>query len=151
MVPLHTEAQRRLSFARALRNNATVAEVKLWRALSRVRPRLTRQPGIGTFVGDGACRRAGLVAEVDGSQHASSERAIHRTAAPEANGWRVIGFGNSETAANLDGVIEAIIAAAAPRLPAKVNLRFVDSRADRPRAPKGRKMSPAAVPARAGG
>ena len=117
MASLASEAQRWLHFARALRNNPTPAEEKLWRLLSRVRPRFTRQLVIGPFVADFACRRTQLIVEVDGSQHGESEHDVHRAAALEADGWHVVRFWNSDVADNLDGVIEAIVAAVLARLP----------------------------------
>ena len=147
-----SEAQRRLHFARALRNNPTPAEELLWRALSRIRPRFTRQLRLGPFVADFACRRARLIVEADGSQHAESPTDERRSAALEAEGWRVIRFWNSDIADNLDGVVEAIIAAVGGRIPAGEEVGFVDSRAGRERRSRGRRQGPPpAPPARAGG
>ena len=148
-----SEAERRLHFARALRNNPTPAEEKLWRMLSSVRPRFTRQLRLGPFVADFACRRARLIVEVDGSQHAESTRDSQRTMALEAEGWRVLRFWNSEVADNLDGVIEAVVAAVAARLPFGEGIEFAASRAGRERKPRGRrkKRPPPAPPASAGG
>jgi very-short-patch-repair endonuclease len=147
-----SEAQRRLRFARALRNNPTPAEERLWRALSRIRPRFTRQLRLGPFVADFACRRARLIVEADGSHHAESPTDEERSAALEAEGWRVIRFWNSDIADNLDGVVEAIVAAVAARVPPGEEVRFVDSRAGRERRPRGRRQGPPpAPPASAGG
>lgn len=148
-----SEAQRRLRFVRALRNNPTPAEERLWRALSCVRPRFTRQLGFGPFVADFACRRARLIVEADGSHHAESPTDEARSAALEADGWHVIRFWNSDIADNLDGVVEAIAAAVATRIPPGEEARFVDSRAGRERRPRGtRKQGPSpAPPASAGG
>ncbi len=147
-----SEAQRRLHFARALRNNPTPAEETLWRSLSRVRPRFTRQLRLGPFVADFACRRARLIVEVDGTQHAESATDERRSAALEADGWRVIRFWNSDVADNLDGVVEAIVAAVEVRIPPDEEVHFVTSRAGRARMPRGRRQGPPpAPPARAGG
>ena len=147
-----SEAQRRLNFTRALRNNPTSAEERLWRALSRMRPRFTRQLRLGPYVADFACRRARLIVEADGSQHAESPTDEGRSAALEADGWRVIRFWNSDIADNLDGVIEAIVAAVATRIPSGEEVRFIASRAGRERRPRTRKQGPPpAPPARAGG
>src|SRR5690348_9229604 len=62
--------------ARALRSNATREERKMWELLSRHRPKFTRQLPIGPYVVDFACRQAKLVVEIDGGQHAESERDI---------------------------------------------------------------------------
>jgi very-short-patch-repair endonuclease len=146
------EAQSRLQFARALRNNPTPAEEMLWTLLSRVRPRFTRQLRLGPFVADFACRRARLIVEVDGSQHTESSRDERRTAALAADGWRVLRFWNSDVADNLDGAVEAIVAAVAIRIPFGEAVEFVGSRAGRERKPRGRRKGPPpAPPASAGG
>ena len=148
-----SEAQRRLHFARALRNNPTPAEEALWHALSRVRPRFTRQLRLGPFVADFACRRARLIVEADGSQHAESLTDEGRSAALEADGWHVIRFWNSDIADNLDGVVEAIVAAVTARIPGTEEVRFIASRAGRERRSQGRRKQgpPPAPPASAGG
>jgi len=147
------EAQRRLHFARALRNNPTPAEEMLWRALSGVRPRFTRQLRLGPFVADFACRRARLIVEADGSHHAESPTDEGRSDALEAGGWRVIRFWNSDITDNLDGVVEAIVAAVAARIPPDEEIRFIASRAGSERRPRGRRRQgpPPAPPASAGG
>jgi very-short-patch-repair endonuclease len=147
-----SEAQRRLQFARALRNNPTPAEEALWRTLRQVRPRFTRQLRPGPLVADFACRRARLIVEVDGSQHADSKTDEGRSAALEADGRRVIRFWNSDISGNLDGVVEAIVAAVAARIPPDEEVYFATSRAGRERRPRGRKKGPPpAPPATAGG
>jgi very-short-patch-repair endonuclease len=148
-----SEAQRRLLFARALRNNPTPAEEALWRALSRLRPRFTRQLRLGPFVADFARRRARLIVEADGSQHAENPADETRSATLEADGWRVIRFWNSDIADNLDGVVQAIVGAVAVRIPPGEEVHFIASRAGRERRPQGRRKQgpPPAPPARAGG
>ena len=106
-----------LTFARSLRNNATEEERAVWRILSRVRPRWTRQLPLGPYVADFACRRARVIVELDGSQHVDNASDRRRTSALEADGWLVLRFWNGDVHENLDGVVEAIIAAAEPRLP----------------------------------
>lgn len=64
--------------ARSLRSNTTPEERKMWELLSRYRPKFTRQLPIGPYIVDFACRQAKLVVEVDGGQHADSERDIIR-------------------------------------------------------------------------
>lgn len=64
--------------ARSLRSNTTPEERKIWELLSRYRPKFTRQLPIGPYIVDFACRQAKLVVEVDGGQHADSERDIIR-------------------------------------------------------------------------
>src|SRR6476469_8310757 len=50
----------------------------MWSLLSRFRPKFTRQLPIGPYIVDFACRQAKLVVEVDGGQHAESERDVVR-------------------------------------------------------------------------
>ncbi len=90
--------------ARGLRNNATEAEDKLWKLLAPYRPRWTRQLYIAPYYLDLACRQAKLAVELDGSQHhdqVSYDAA--RTAALEAQGWRVIRLWNSDVMTNPEG------------------------------------------------
>ena len=143
---------KRVAFARALRNNATPQERAVWNLLSRCRPRFTRQLRIGPYVADLACRRARLIVEIDGGQHDGSRNDEARTAALEAVGWRVIRFWNSEVDENPAGVAEAVISAVSERLPVSHEVGFAPSRAGRVRKPrKNRKEPPPAPPARAGG
>lgn len=142
-----------MSFARDLRNNPTPEERALWRALSSFRPRFTRQLKIGPFVVDFACRRARLFVEVDGGQHAANAADVRRTTLLEADGWRVVRFWNNEIRANLAGVAQAIVDAAAARLPEGEMPEFVASRAGRERRPRLRTKGepPLAPPRRRGG
>ena len=97
--------------ARRLRSSATEAEARLW---SRLRAgqlegaKFVRQFPIAGYVADFACRRARLVVEIDGSQHASNPADDVRTAAIEAHGYRVIRFWNNDVLANTEGVLKAI-------------------------------------------
>jgi very-short-patch-repair endonuclease len=126
-------------FARNLRNNATPAERVLWTALSRMRPRFTRQLRIKPHVGDFACRRARLVVECDGSQHADGLSDAMRTGRLERQGWKVIRFWNNEILANLEGLIQVIVEEVQARLPEGENVAFISSRAGRIRTPRSRK------------
>jgi very-short-patch-repair endonuclease len=98
--------------AQALRNNATDAERALWRHLSRRQLegfKFSRQIPVGPFVCDFLCRERALVVEVDGGQHADSERDAKRTAYLESEGYRVIRFWNNEVLENVDGVLRLIL------------------------------------------
>jgi len=99
--------------ARELRSNATDQEWTLWRLLSRYRPKFTRQLPVGPYSADLACRQARLIVEIDGSQHAESERDLARTRFLEAEGWAVIRFWNSDVSENPEGVAQAILLKAA--------------------------------------
>jgi very-short-patch-repair endonuclease len=95
--------------ARDLRNNPTEAEKHLWRLLREnfPRARFRRQAPIRHYIVDFASHRAMLVIEVDGGQH-SEERDAARTAAIEAEGYRVLRFWNNDVLGNSDGVLVAI-------------------------------------------
>jgi very-short-patch-repair endonuclease len=81
---------------RALRNNATREERKMWELLSRYRPKFTRQLPIGPYIVDFACRQAKLVVEIDGGQHAESDRDIVRDQWLADQGWSVFRVWNSD-------------------------------------------------------
>ena len=99
--------------ARALRNAPTKHERKLWGILSRVRPRFTRQLPIGPYFADFACRQARLIVELDGGQHAESERDHRRDRFLEEEGWAVLRIWNDELNENAEGVFQAIMSRAA--------------------------------------
>src|SRR3954469_17953869 len=99
--------------ARTLRSNATREERKVWELLSRYRPKFTRQFPIGPYVVDFACRRAKLVVEIDGSQHAESERDLVRDQWLAEQGWSVFRVWNSDVRENPIGAAEAILRRAA--------------------------------------
>ena len=95
--------------ARDLRNNATRHERKLWAMITRLRPKFTRQLPIGPYFADFACRQAKLIVELDGSQHAESERDQRRDAFLSQEGWTVLRRWNKELDENAEGVMEAIM------------------------------------------
>jgi very-short-patch-repair endonuclease len=98
---------------RALRNNATREERKMWELLSRYRPKFTRQLPIGPYIVDFACRQAKLVVEIDGGQHAESDRDIVRDQWLADQGWSVFRVWHSDVRENPIGAAEAIVARAA--------------------------------------
>ena len=60
--------------AKELRKNATPQENRLWYDfLSKHEVRFQRQKAIGNYIVDFYCYRAGLVIEIDGSQHFTQE------------------------------------------------------------------------------
>jgi very-short-patch-repair endonuclease len=93
--------------ARRLRRDMTDAERLLWYALRDRRFagwKFRRQATIGPFIVDFVCIAARLIVEVDGGQH-SDDADAKRTAALEAQGYRMIRFWNNEVLANLEGVL----------------------------------------------
>ena len=99
--------------ARALRSNATREERKVWELLSRYRPKFTRQLPIGPYIADFACRQAKLAVEIDGGQHAQSERDRVRDEWLRREGWTVFRVWNSDVRENPIGAAEAILDRAA--------------------------------------
>ena len=103
--------------ARRLRKTMTPQEVRLWqhlRALKRQGHHFRRQAPIEGYIVDFACFRARLVIEIDGSQHAApdhAERDARRDATLTAAGFRVLRVWNNEIDRNMDGVMQAILAA----------------------------------------
>ena len=99
--------------ARALRNNATRHERRLWGMISRLRPKFTRQLPVGPHFADFACRQAKLIVELDGSQHSESDHDRRRDEFLRGEGWSVIRIWNNELYENPEGVFEAIVDRAA--------------------------------------
>ena len=105
---------RNSEMARALRQNATEAERKLWRLLRNRRLanwRFRRQQPIGPYFADFFCSSAKLIIEIDGSQHAEDEHRISdasRTEWLEARGYRVMRFWNIDVLKTPDSVMDAI-------------------------------------------
>ncbi len=101
--------------ARSLRRLSTDAERVLWQALRNRQLagyKFRRQHPIGPFFADFACVEAGLVVEVDGSQHADpaaikSDR--RRTDALAGAGFRVMRFTDREVLLEREAVLAAIL------------------------------------------
>ena len=102
-------------YSRELRNNMTDAERRLWTKLRRKQLKgcqFYRQKIIGNCIVDFYCPTAGLVIEVDGSQHYSAEMLEadkQRDKFLMENGLTVIRFSDLEVLKNLDGVVERIL------------------------------------------
>lgn len=99
-------------YAQALRKNQTREEGLLWYCfLSRYPLRFRRQYIIGNFIADFYCHKAGLVIELDGSQHYDPQKMEYdrkRTEYLEAQGLKVLRFTNTDIQQRLRGVCEAI-------------------------------------------
>jgi very-short-patch-repair endonuclease len=101
-------------FARALRNQPTDAEQRLWHFLraQQLRGRkFRRQAAIGSYVVDFVCFADKLIVELDGPQHLESEAVEcdeRRTNWLVARGFRVVRFRNQELDENIRAVVDAI-------------------------------------------
>jgi very-short-patch-repair endonuclease len=117
--------------ARRLRRTDNDAETRLWSQLRDRRlsgHKFVRQVPIGNYFADFACRDCMLVVEVDGSQHAESDRDRARDAYMVAEGWSVLRVWNVDVLKERSAVLDTNLAAAEGRLDRDVlaaDLRFV--------------------------
>jgi very-short-patch-repair endonuclease len=126
------------SNARALRKSSTDAERILWSELRNHRLNgagFRRQVPIQNYIADFMCHAAKLVIELDGGQHFSdqAEQAdAARSAAIEAQGFKVLRFSNHDVMTNRAGVLETITAAVAERAPTLALPRKRERERERP-------------------
>ena len=120
-VRMHSASRSDTQRARQLRNEMTVAEVRLWTRLQRDQidgHRFRRQVPIGPYVLDFLCVKSRLAIEVDGGQHAvAAEKDDRRTAWLEERGFRVLRFWNNDVLKETDGVVQRIREALTDPLP----------------------------------
>lgn len=120
--------------ARGLRKVENDAEEALWFELRARRLngfKFVRQLPIGPYFADFACRQAGLVVEVDGSQHANSRHDARRDAYMVTSGWSVVRFWNGCVLQDRERVLETIVEIVENRLVEEVRsfaLTFVPAR-----------------------
>jgi cyclase len=99
--------------AKALRNNLTPAEMKLWGYL-KTKPlgyKFRRQHPIGVFIADFYCHILKLIIEVDGSVHNKTDVQKHDTERQqllEADDITVIRFTNNEVLKQYEKTIKEI-------------------------------------------
>jgi very-short-patch-repair endonuclease len=97
-----------------MRSEPTPLEDKLWRRLRSSQLggyKFRRQMVIEPFICDFFCPAVGLVVEIDGDSHNADEDR-ERDAILAGKGFKVLRFTNREVAANLEGVLESILATA---------------------------------------
>ena len=105
---------RKVNRSRALRQNQTEPERRLWNALRNSQLDgliFRRQYGRGDYIVDFVCLSAKLVVEIDGDSHGSDRAQTYdrrRTAWLEDQGYRVIRFWNTDVMQNLEGVLGEI-------------------------------------------
>ena len=96
------------SRARALRQNMTEAERRVWQMLRSQQMqgyKFRRQVPIGDYIADFVCHEARLIVEIDGGQHdCSSPQEAERSEFLRGEGYRILRFWNNEVLANIDGV-----------------------------------------------
>jgi very-short-patch-repair endonuclease len=94
-----------------------MTDAELWRHLRHLpieHSPFRRQATIGPYFADFACHERRLVIEVDGAQHNEPEnvaRDAERSVYLESQGYRILRFWNNDVLKNIDGVMEAILAA----------------------------------------
>jgi very-short-patch-repair endonuclease len=113
----------KLAFRRALRATLTTAERILWARLRRRQLygfKFRRQHPVGDYVLDFYCVQRKLAIEVDGESHYVERGPVRdegRTAVLAREGIRVLRFTNVEVIAEIEGVVEVIVAALGPPPP----------------------------------
>ena len=112
-----------VSRARELRRDMTKEERRLWFDYLRTYPvRFTRQKVLGRYIADFYCAQAGLVLELDGSQHyepEEQEKDAQRTAYLGKYSIHVVRIPNNEVTGNFRGVCEYIDFLVKQRMEAK--------------------------------
>jgi len=85
----------------------------MWRLLRDRRLaqfKFRRQVPFQNFILDFVCFEQGLIIEIDGSQHASSERDAGREAALTAEGFRIARYWNNDVLQKPSAVLQDIFA-----------------------------------------
>jgi very-short-patch-repair endonuclease len=105
--------------ARTLRNGDNMAEAVIWNELKAGRlgrHKFVRQMPVGSYFADFCCRRARLIVELDGSQHADSHQDQRRDDFLTASGYSVLRFWSHDAVKATPRVCETILAALDGRL-----------------------------------
>jgi len=112
--PNHRPVTKRIrDFAKQMRREPTEAEACMWRLLRDRRLaqfKFRRQVPFQNFILDFVCFEQRLIIEIDGSQHASSERDAGREAALMTKGFRMARYWNNDVLQRPSTVLEDIFA-----------------------------------------
>jgi len=101
-------------YRKDFRNNATKAEVYLWKALKGKRldgRKFRRQHSIGNYIVDFYCPSENLIIELDGEVHMNpinKEYDLKRTNFLASKGFKIIRFENKVVFENIEIILEAI-------------------------------------------
>ncbi len=102
-----------IDLARALRSHSTDAEAMLWRHIRSNRLagfKFRRQHPVHGYIADFICLEAGLIVELDGSQHFDHAQYDERRSQHLiAQGFRVIRFWNHDVLLRIEAVLEEIL------------------------------------------
>jgi very-short-patch-repair endonuclease len=112
--PHHRPTPKRIrNFAKKMRAKPTAAEAAMWRLLRDRRLALfkfRRQVPFQNFILDFVCFEKQMIIEIDGSQHADSERDTSREAVLMAEGFRIARYWNNDVLQRPSAVLEDILA-----------------------------------------
>ena len=110
--PRHRPTARRIrNFAKKMRHEPTDAEAAMWRLLRDRRLerfKFRRQVPFQSYILDFVCFEKRFIIEIDGSQHASSERDRTREAALIAEGFQITRYWNNDVLQQPINVLEDI-------------------------------------------
>ena len=111
--PHHRPGNKRIQqFAKEMRREPTDAEAAMWRLLRDRRLlqfKFRRQVPFQNFILDFVCFDRRLIIEIDGSQHASSERDNARDRLLATEGFRVARYWNNDVLQKSSAVLEDIL------------------------------------------
>ena len=101
----------KVAFARKLRRTMTDAERRLWKELrsKKLVAKFRRQQPIGRYVVDFVCLEELVIIEVDGGQHAGSERDKTRDEYFKKKKYKVLRYWNDDVLRNTGGVLQDIM------------------------------------------
>jgi very-short-patch-repair endonuclease len=112
--PHHRSAAKRIrKFAKKMRRDPTDAEAAMWRLLRDRRLaafKFRRPVPFQNLILDFVYFAKQIVIEIDGSQHALSERDKNRDALLEAEGFQVVRYWNNDVLQQPSAVLEDILA-----------------------------------------
>ncbi|HKK33302.1 MAG TPA: DUF559 domain-containing protein [Desulfomicrobiaceae bacterium] len=98
--------------SRSLRNNGTLGEVLVWKALQKkqlLELRFLRQRPIGPYIVDFYCPEISLIVEVDGVSHVhKKEYDRRRRQFLESRGLSIVRVLESDVRKNIEGVVNLI-------------------------------------------
>ena len=110
--PHHRPTAKRIrNFAKRMRQEPTDAEAKMWRLLRDRRLthlKFRRQAPFQNLILDFVCFEKRFIVEIDGSQHADSERDVARDALLAAEGFRIVRYWNNDVLQQPTAVLEDI-------------------------------------------
>jgi very-short-patch-repair endonuclease len=112
--PSHRPTPKRIrNFAKKMRHEPTDAESAMWRLLRHRRLaqfKFRRQVPFQSYTLDFVCFEKRFIIEIDGSQHASSNRDQAREAVLIAEGFQIARYWNNDVLQQPNSILEDILA-----------------------------------------